>query len=361
MTPPRFPSLLTGGVLLLAFSTISCGAEYGGSARRLAAGRRTPGFSGFPDASGVNNFRSVNDIDPRTFDAPAGRNAYGAPNSTATVPMVFPILGRGYGFSDQFGAQRDGHRHLGQDLFAPKMTPLVAVFDGTIHHYSYGGRADGSAPHHILRLDGDNGYTAKYMHVNNDTPGTNDGRGGAGYAFAPGLVSGQQVRAGQFIGWVGNSGNAESTPSHTHFELWGPDGMVTNPTASLRRAARRTRALPDVSVTDERPPVGWLRYDGIVVGVDPGRGVLILNLLATTDRKGTFAATRPGRTYVRVAPGTVVREEETGAAVRFGEILPGQRISLEGRTPARNRKFVAARAAVRAERQTPRWFGQSAW
>jgi hypothetical protein len=296
----------------------------------------------------MTHLQWINSLDPRTFDAPAGRNAYGAPNATVTVPMVFPILGGGYSFSDEFGAPRDGHRHLGEDLFAPRLTPLVAAFDGAVHLWSRAYRADGIAPHNTITLVGDNGYTAKYLHVNNDSPGTNDGKGTAEYAFAPGLISGQHVRAGQFLGWVGNSGNAETTPPHTHFELWAPDGVPTNPTASLRRGAR-----PKLARAGDLPFPGWgyapgaTRWDGIVRATDPTRGVIVLNLLATTTpKRGTVASTRAGLTYVRVAPSAAIRRDATSDAVRVSDLRPGDRIALRGAQPRAGKTFVALAGAV---------------
>ena len=47
------------------------------------------------------------------------------------------------------------------------------------------------------------------MHLNNDTPGTDNGRATRDQAFAPGIVIGATVTAGQVIGYVGDSGNAE--------------------------------------------------------------------------------------------------------------------------------------------------------
>src|SRR5262249_51428540 len=74
--------------------------------------------------------------------------------------------------------------------------------------------------------------TAIYIHINNDTPGTDDGLGSEEYAFAPGLQTGDHVTAGQHIAYVGDSGNAENVGPHCHFELYGPDGWI-NPTPSL--------------------------------------------------------------------------------------------------------------------------------
>ena len=343
-------ALTLAAALLTCLPSVCCAAA--------AAVRMPPGASdGYPGYQ--THLQWINSLDPRTFDAPAGRNAYGAPKPTITVPMVFPILGRGYGFSDEFGAPRDGHRHLGDDLFAPKMTPLVAVFDGTVYVWSRSGRPDGLAPHNMITLVGDNGYTAKYLHVNNDTPGTNDGKGTDAYAFAPGLLSGEHVRAGQFLGWVGNSGNAETTPPHTHFELWGPDGLPTNPAASLRRAARPKRALAgDLPLPDWMPGSGQVRWDGIVQGVDPVRGVLVLNLLATTTAKGgTVASTRAGWTYARVAPSAAIRREGTGDAVRFSDLRPGDRVALRGPAATGGRSFVARAGAVTGAAAGRGWAG----
>lgn len=160
----------------------------------------------------------------------------GVCNDKVVVPLVFPIAGR-VSWSDTFLADRDGgqRRHHGQDLMASKMTPLVACFDGTVS------LSPGNSP--IIYLKGDNGWSASYIHVNNDTPGTDDGKGGDRYAFAQGLTSGMHVRAGQLIGYVGDSGNAENTGPHCHFELH-KNGAVFNAAPSLRNAQRLTAARP---------------------------------------------------------------------------------------------------------------------
>jgi murein DD-endopeptidase MepM/ murein hydrolase activator NlpD len=139
----------------------------------------------------------------------------GPPAPSALVGMVFPVCGK-VTWSDTFGQPRSGGRtHAGQDIMAPKMRPVVAAFDGVV----WLGRPARPNGHWSLTLRGDNGWTANYMHLNNDTPGTDDGQGTDELAFAPGLTSGTHVRAGQLLGYVGDSGNAEDTAPHLHFEL----------------------------------------------------------------------------------------------------------------------------------------------
>ncbi len=118
-------------------------------------------------------------------------------------------------FYPTFNAPKPGgRRHKGIDLMAPKLSPVFAVADGVISKTGAGGRSG-----NIIKIDHGNGVQTWYLHLNNDSPGTDDGHGGRRWAFAPGLEEGSQVFAGQFIGYVGDSGNAEGTSPHTHFEL----------------------------------------------------------------------------------------------------------------------------------------------
>jgi hypothetical protein len=173
--------------------------------------------------------------------APTASAAYGdaaVDTSLVTVPMVFPVLGP-TSYTDTFLACRTGctRRHFGQDLMGPKMRPLVAAFNGVIGSIKRESRVGEG---NYITVQGDNGWSANYLHVNNDTPGTDDGKGTAKYAFAEGLERGSRVFAGQLIGWSGDSGNAESTGPHLHFEIrrgdaWG--GTVYNAFSSLNHAA----------------------------------------------------------------------------------------------------------------------------
>jgi murein DD-endopeptidase MepM/ murein hydrolase activator NlpD len=194
---------------------------------------------------------------PGAADDGLGAQAASAAISTTrvVVPMVFPVLG-GAGYTDTFLACRSGcsRKHLGQDLMAPKLRPLVATFDGVVSSLKAGSSASAG---NYLSITSRDGWTANYLHVNNDNPGTDDGRGTAGWAFMPGIRLGARVFAGQQVAWLGDSGNAETTAPHLHFELrrgsaW--SGTVHNPKPSLDRAARLSR-----------PRTGGPHPDGVVV------------------------------------------------------------------------------------------------
>lgn len=164
-------------------------------------------------------------------------------NAKVVVPMVFPVRG-GASYTDTWLACRDGctRRHIGQDLMAAKMTPLLAADNGVVtslKRESYVGEGN------YLAIRTDTGWTFNYLHINNDTPGTDDGRGTASYAFAPGIAVGVRVVRGQLVAYVGDSGNAEATAPHCHFELHQGDawsGTVYNPIYSLDPARRLSAA-----------------------------------------------------------------------------------------------------------------------
>lgn len=150
-------------------------------------------------------------------------------------PITFPVAGTAT-YIDSFGAPRSGGRtHAGQDLMAPKMTKVVAAADGVVtflRHDTTGLSGN------MLTVTGTDGWRYTYIHLNNDTPGTDDGANRYHQAFGPGIARGVRVTAGQHLGYVGDSGNAEDTAPHLHFEMQAPNGTVVNPFAALSTAQR---------------------------------------------------------------------------------------------------------------------------
>jgi len=141
--------------------------------------------------------------------------ATSASPSVEFVIEAFPHRTADVYFVDSWGARRSGgRRHRGTDIHSPKGTAIVAVADGLVIHRDWN-RLSGWN----IKIQHRDGWISAYVHLNNDTLGTDDGDGGPERAFAAGLDVGDFVMAGQVIGSVGDSGNAEHTVAHTHFEL----------------------------------------------------------------------------------------------------------------------------------------------
>ena len=165
-------------------------------------------------------------------------------------------------WSDTFGAPRSGGRtHIGVDLLGEKMIPLVAANDSVLTW----GRYDNERGS-IVRFRDADGWEYQYIHMNNDTPGTDDGLAECRHVFSAKIceaLTGSQgrteveVAAGEFVGFLGDSGNAEWTAPHLHFEIYQPtDGgpVPVNPTPFVDEAIQR------VGSAEPEEPVG--PFDG---------------------------------------------------------------------------------------------------
>jgi murein DD-endopeptidase MepM/ murein hydrolase activator NlpD len=146
-------------------------------------------------------------------------------------PIVFPIVGRA-SYSNTFRSTPTGLLP-GNDIIAAKKSLVVAAENGTIKFYTKSKEAGC-----MLYLYGVSGRTFEYLHLNNDLTKRNDNEGKciAGTAYAVGLKSGQKVRAGQIIGYVGDSGIANGTQPHVHFEIH--KRRPVNPYPYLNKAQR---------------------------------------------------------------------------------------------------------------------------
>jgi murein DD-endopeptidase MepM/ murein hydrolase activator NlpD len=155
---------------------------------------------------------------------------------------VFPVYGSS-SFTDTFGAPRasivSGWHH-GEDIFAPLGAPILAVADGTV--FSVGWNNVGGYRFWLRDRAGNEFY---YAHLS---------------AYSPAAVNGTEVKAGTVIGFVGNTGDAETTPPHLHFEihpvglLWqGYDGAV-RPYPYLM-AWKRLKDVEFAAVAGWAPPV----------------------------------------------------------------------------------------------------------
>jgi murein DD-endopeptidase MepM/ murein hydrolase activator NlpD len=222
---------------------------------------------------------SVFKLPPTDVSAPLSPDGY-----------VFPVYGPS-SFTDTFGAPRAGVGwHHGEDIFAPLGAPLLAVADGTV--FSVGWNNRGGYRFWLRDRQGNQFY---YAHLS---------------AFSPLAVDGREVRAGAVIGFLGNTGDAQGTPYHLHFEIhpvgllpMGYDGVVN--AFPYLSAWRR---LEDVSFAAGRgwaPPVP-------PTATAPRPGAL---LLGSTDISSASGLEPGSLERALVAP---VSAEGDGALIRSG-------------------------------------------
>lgn len=159
---------------------------------------------------------------------------------------VFPHEGPDSNFWDSWGARRSGgRRHQGTDILGHRGDPILAVADGVVT-----AMGESRLSGYFIRIQHADDWMTVMMHLNNDTIGTDDGNGGTWSAFHPTLMVGDEVKAGQVVGYIGDSGNAEGTTPHTHFELR-VAGEKVNPYPYLAKAWRRHFRLPLPTWTSE--------------------------------------------------------------------------------------------------------------
>jgi murein DD-endopeptidase MepM/ murein hydrolase activator NlpD len=197
---------------------------------------------------------------------------------------VFPVYGTS-SFGDTFGAPRGDIAsgwHHGEDIFAQLGTPLLAVADGTV--FSVGWNDLGG---YRLWLRDHAGNEFYYAHLS---------------AYSPFAVNGRQVKAGTVLGFMGNTGDAVSTPYHLHFEIHpvgllylGYDGAV-RPYPYLQawkhlqdiEFAQVAGWAPPVAATSSAPKPGAILLSSTDIstadGLDPGSLERALKQAGASDR-----------------------------------------------------------------------------
>jgi murein DD-endopeptidase MepM/ murein hydrolase activator NlpD len=161
--------------------------------------------------------------------------ASAAPAGKIPKHIVFPVIGPAEYFAGDFGAPRPQGPHEGNDIMSVRRAIAVAAEAGRVEFQTGSSRAGC-----MLRLHGDSGTEYVYIHLNNDRTNTNDNRGGctSGITFPKGLRSGDAVAAGQPVGYVGDSGDADGVQPHLHFEIHPNGGRAVDPYLYLKAAQR---------------------------------------------------------------------------------------------------------------------------
>jgi peptidoglycan LD-endopeptidase LytH len=192
----------------------------------------------------------------------------------ATASLAFPVEGRDTrAVRSYFGAARDAGRrvHQGIDIFAPRGTPVLAAAAGVanVGERGLGGRV-------VWVWDPERDRSLYYAHLDSQA-----------------VRTGQVVRTGDTLGWVGNTGNARTTAPHLHFGIYARGEGAVDPYPFVYRP----REEPPAIAADTGRLGTWRR-------VDTRRGLAL------------YAAPAPKSAAVgELQPRTVMRVE--GAAGRY--------------------------------------------
>lgn len=252
--------------------------------------------------------------------------------ATTEPTLAFPVLGSGpASVQSFFGDPRDGGRrdHHGIDIFAPRGTPVIAATAGRVRSVrttAVGGRV-------VWLRDDERNQSIYYAHLEEQL-----------------VERGMEVRPGDTLGLVGNSGNARTTPPHLHFGIYrrghgpmdpmpsvGPLPAALPPAfdaepGEVRRVAAdelRFRAGPDagareVARLDRGVPVRVLGVAGswLRVEIPDGRRGFVAGRLTETARTLRLEA---------VAAGTPLRERPSPSSPEVTRVEPGQQVEVLGR------------------------------
>jgi murein DD-endopeptidase MepM/ murein hydrolase activator NlpD len=191
----------------------------------------------------------------------------------------FPLKDRSLGgVSSGFGDPRDGgaRDHHGIDIFAPRGTPVLAGAEGVVRvdETPVGGRV-------IWLRDARAGRNLYYAHLHDWA-----------------VTSGARVRAGDVIGYVGNTGNARTTPPHLHFGIY--DRGPSDPAPYLYRD---DPAPPPVTAPVE--PLGdWMRVARASVRLRPVHAPPVTGPALERNEEVRVMAARRGDYRVWLRDGT---------------------------------------------------------
>ena len=146
--------------------------------------------------------------------------------TVSTAPsLAFPVSGRdSKAVQSFFGADRDAgaRRHHGIDIFAPRGTPALAAARGVVRSISpnnLGGNV-------VWLSDYDRGQTLYYAHLDRHN-----------------VTAGQAVEIGDTVGFIGNTGNARTTPPHLHFGVYRRGEGPLDPYPFVYRSAAKPGAI----------------------------------------------------------------------------------------------------------------------
>jgi murein DD-endopeptidase MepM/ murein hydrolase activator NlpD len=183
--------------------------------------------------------------------------------TVSTEPsLAFPVSGHdSKAVQSFFGADRDAgaRRHHGIDIFAPRGTPALAAARGVVRSISpnnLGGNV-------VWLSDYDRGQTLYYAHLDRHN-----------------VVAGQTVEIGDTVGFIGNTGNARTTPPHLHFGVYRRGEGPLDPYPFVYRSA--AKPAPVIADTSELGTLARSRRNApVVASIEPNARTLTTLVAAT--------------------------------------------------------------------------------
>jgi hypothetical protein len=139
--------------------------------------------------------------------------------------LAFPLDGYDMrALQSIFGAERDGgaRSHDGVDLFARRGTPVLAAAPGR----AYGIEITNLGGKVVWVRDDVRNARLYYAHLDSQA-----------------VVEGQRIEIGDTLGFVGNTGNARTTPPHLHFGVYRSGRGAVDPIPFLRPPSGAPREL----------------------------------------------------------------------------------------------------------------------
>jgi len=143
--------------------------------------------------------------------------------------LYFPVSGKKANVGSVWGDDRDGGKrsHEGIDIFAPKLTPVIAAADGYITGVSEGGLGGKT----VWMKPTDKNIFLYYAHLDKQL-----------------VQEGQSVKTGDVLGLVGNTGNARFTPAHLHFGVYTYSGAI-DPLPFVNRVIKTATTVSSKNIT----------------------------------------------------------------------------------------------------------------
>ncbi len=218
--------------------------------------------------------------------------------------LAFPVAGRDMGaIRSVFGDPRAGGRreHHGVDIFARRGTPVLAAADGRVRSTRNGGLGG-----KVVWLRDRFGQSLYYAHLDSQA-----------------VRRGDTVLRGDTIGFVGNTGNARTTPPHLHFAIYRRGPYDPYP------ALNPVPTTPQRLAADTSNLGGWARtaVEGVRVRKSPtSRGEVVGRLARHTPMLVIGGAARWYRVVLPDgAMGFVVGQsvESIGRPIRSAELTDG--------------------------------------